>query len=344
MKWQQKLKDIINRCKELEEKAGTDHTLLKEYGRIAPHADMARNFLSLQEQVEALKDQENAEDEEMRALVVEELEELNKKLEASEKALAEVLLVKDEMDNKNAFVEVRSAAGGLEASLFCSDLIKMYSKYCERMDWKLSIEHTSRNDIGGYKECIAKIEGQKVYAHLRYESGVHRVQRVPSTESSGRIHTSAVTVAVLPMVDSQDFALQDKDLRVDVFRSSGAGGQHVNKTESAVRVTHIPTGISAVQQSERSQHRNKQKAMEVLRAKLHEIEFRKEQEKTAQERKSLVGSGDRSQKIRTYNFLQSRVTDHRIGWSSHNLEDFLNGGEELSTLLQALIKRERDED
>jgi len=235
------------------------------------------------------------------------------------------LLPKDEADAKNAIIEIRAGTGGLEASLFASDLFKMYEKVSHNKKWNLEIISISKSDAGGLKEVIATIKGKNIYSALKYESGVHRVQRVPDTETQGRVHTSAATVAVLPEAEEVDVKIEDKDLRIDVFRSSGPGGQSVNTTDSAVRITHIPTGIVVSQQDEKSQHKNKAKAMKILRARIYEAEREKKNMERAQDRKSKIGTGDRSERIRTYNFPQGRVTDHRINFTIHKLEKFLSG-------------------
>ena len=232
---------------------------------------------------------------------------------------------KDEADTKNAIIEIRAGTGGLEASLFASDLFKMYEKVCNKKNWSLEIISISRSDAGGLKEVISLIKGKNIYSSLKYESGVHRVQRVPDTETQGRVHTSAATVAVLPEAEDVDVKIEDKDLRIDVFRSSGPGGQSVNTTDSAVRITHVPTGIVVSQQDEKSQIRNKEKGLKILRSRIYELERQKKEDERSKDRKSKIGTGDRSERIRTYNFPQGRVTDHRINFTLHKLEEFMQG-------------------
>ncbi len=278
-----------------------------------------------------------ASDKEMAALAEEELEGLGPKIEELEKKLKVQLLPKDTADEKSAILELRAGTGGDEAALFAADLFRMYQRYADRQGWKVSILSASESATGGYKEIIASISGKNVFAKLKFESGVHRVQRVPETEAQGRIHTSAATVAVLPEAEEVDVKIEDKDLRIDVFRASGPGGQSVNTTDSAVRITHLPTGIVVSQQDEKSQHKNKAKGMKVLRARIYEMERAKLDAERAQDRKSQIGTGDRSERIRTYNFPQGRVTDHRIGLTTHQLYLVLQGEAPLDELIDALI-------
>jgi len=254
-----------------------------------------------------------------------ELKELKKQHEINEKILKLFLLPKDEADKKNAIIEIRAGTGGLEASLFASDLFKMYEKVSHKKKWQLELISISKSDAGGLKEVIASIKGRNIYSTLKYESGVHRVQRVPDTETQGRVHTSAATVAVLPEAEEVDVKIEDKDLRIDVFRSSGPGGQSVNTTDSAVRITHIPTGIVVSQQDEKSQIRNKEKGLKILRSRIYELERKKKEDERSKYRKSKIGTGDRSERIRTYNFPQGRVTDHRINLTLHKLAEFMEG-------------------
>ena len=264
-------------------------------------------------------------DKEMKELAQKELKQLIETKQRNEKTLKLYLLPKDEADKKNAILEIRAGTGGLEASLFAADLYKMYEKVCHKKKWNMEVISISKSEAGGLKEAIVSITGNNIYSTLKYESGVHRVQRVPETETQGRVHTSAATVAVLPEAEDIDVKVEEKDLRIDVFRSSGPGGQSVNTTDSAVRITHLPTGIVVSQQDEKSQHKNKAKAMKILRARIYEAEREKKNIERAQDRKSKIGTGDRSERIRTYNFPQGRVTDHRINFTLHKLEEFLSG-------------------
>jgi len=248
------------------------------------------------------------------------------------------MLPKDEADGRNALLEVRAGTGGDEAGLFAADLFRMYQRYSDRMGWKFEIMDMQETGIGGTKEAVAEISGKDVFRHLKFESGVHRVQRVPVTESGGRIHTSAATVAVMPEAEEVDVNIEDKDLRIDTYRAQGAGGQHVNTTDSAVRITHIPTGIVVTQQDEKSQHKNRAKAMKILRARMYDAERERQATERAQNRKDQVGSGDRSERIRTYNFPERRITDHRIGLTLHNLDNFLEG--DMSDVIDALMTEE----
>ena len=264
-------------------------------------------------------------DDDFKTMAKNELYELKKQYEINEKKLKLFLLPKDEADKKNAIIEIRAGTGGLEASLFAADLFKMYEKVCHKKKWFLEVISISKSEAGGLKEVIGSIKGKNIYSTLKYESGVHRVQRVPDTETQGRVHTSAATVAVLPEAEDVDVKIEDKDLRIDVFRSSGPGGQSVNTTDSAVRITHIPTGIVVSQQDEKSQIRNKEKGLKILRSRIYEFERQKKEDERSQDRKSKIGTGDRSERIRTYNFPQGRVTDHRVNFTLHKLEEFMEG-------------------
>jgi peptide chain release factor 1 len=278
-----------------------------------------------------------ASDKDMAALAEEELGALGPRIDDLEQRLKVQLLPKDSADEKSAILEVRAGTGGEEAALFAGDLFRMYQRFADRQGWKVSILSASESATGGYKEIIASISGKNVFARLKFESGVHRVQRVPETEAQGRIHTSAATVAVLPEAEEVDVKIEEKDLRIDVFRASGPGGQSVNTTDSAVRITHLPTGIVVSQQDEKSQHKNKAKGMKVLRARIYEMERAKLDAERAEDRRSQIGTGDRSQRIRTYNFPQGRVTDHRIGLTLHQLYLVLEGEAPLDELIDALI-------
>jgi peptide chain release factor 1 len=273
----------------------------------------------------------------MRDMAAGEARELDGRIAELEEKVRLLLLPKDAADEKSAILELRAGTGGEEAALFAGDLFRMYQRYADRHGWKVNVLSSSESATGGYKEIIANITGKGVFARLKFESGVHRVQRVPETEAQGRIHTSAATVAVLPEAEEVDIKIDDKDLRIDVFRSSGPGGRSVNTTDSAVRITHLPTGLAVSQQDEKSQHKNKAKAMKVLRARLYDLERAKLDAERARDRKSQIGSGDRSERIRTYNFPQGRVTDHRIGFTTHQLPYVMEGGEALDEVIDALI-------
>jgi len=301
--------------------------LMKEHAALTPIVEKYRDYKNAVDSHEESKEMINdgGLDEDMRLLVREELNESKEKMEQYSEELKILLLPKDPNDEKNVIVEIRGGAGGDEAALFASDLHRMYSRFAERMRWKTEVLSLNENDIGGIKEISFMITGKGAFSRLKYESGVHRVQRIPTTESQGRIHTSTVTVAVLPEAEEVDVHLDMNDVRVDVFRSGGNGGQSVNTTDSAVRVTHGPTGIVVSCQDEKSQLKNKEKALKILRARIYEQELEKQHSEQSAARKSLVGSGDRSEKIRTYNFPQSRVTDHRVNKTIHRLDAFLDG-------------------
>ena len=282
------------------------------------------SFEDDQKDLEKIINDQNS-DKDMKELAEKELKELIKRNERNEKKIKLFLLPKDDADKKNAIIEIRAGTGGLEASLFASDLFKMYEKISHKKKWTLELISISKSDAGGLKEVIASVKGKNIYSTLKYESGVHRVQRVPDTETQGRVHTSAATVAVLPEAEEVDVKIEEKDLRIDVFRSSGPGGQSVNTTDSAVRITHIPTGIVVSQQDEKSQIRNKEKGLKILRSRIYELERQKRENERSKDRKSKIGTGDRSERIRTYNFPQGRVTDHRINLTLHKLDEFLEG-------------------
>jgi len=299
----------------------------KEYSdlnEIIKEAKAYKDFEKNKKDLEKIVNDTSSE-KDIKDLALTELNELIKNNEIYEKKIKFFLLPKDEADTKNAIIEIRAGTGGLEASLFASDLFKMYEKISHKKKWLLEIISISKSDAGGLKEVIAAIKGKNIYSSLKYESGVHRVQRVPDTETQGRVHTSAATVAVLPEAEEVDVKIEDKDLRIDVFRSSGPGGQSVNTTDSAIRITHIPTGIVVSQQDEKSQIRNKEKGLKILRSRIYELERQKRDEARSKDRKSKIGTGDRSERIRTYNFPQGRVTDHRINFTLHKLEEFMEG-------------------
>ena len=301
--------------------------LSKDYAAIEPVAAAAREVRRLRAELKVLTglaDDSSAEAE-LREMAVAEAEDIRHRLPLAERALAVKLLPRDSADERAAMLEVRAGTGGDEAALFAGDLLRMYQRFAEEQGWRFELISASASDVGGYKEAVASISGTGVFAKLKFESGVHRVQRVPATESGGRIHTSAATVAVLPEAEEVDVQINDNDLRIDVYRSSGPGGQSVNTTDSAVRITHLPTGLVVIQQDEKSQHKNKAKALKVLRTRLFELERSRLAEERAGARKSMVGSGDRSERIRTYNFPQGRVTDHRINLTLHKLDAVLEG-------------------
>ena len=310
----------------------------KEYSSIGEVIKEAKGYIRFEKEKEELTKivEEKSGDKEMIQLATNELNEMEVKKIEYEKILKVFLLPKDEADGKNAILEIRAGTGGLEATLFVSDLYKMYEKVCGIKKWNIEIINISKSEAGGFKEVILLIKGTDIYSFLKFESGVHRVQRVPETETQGRVHTSAATVAVLPEAEEVDIKINEKDLRIDVFRSGGPGGQSVNTTDSAVRITHLPTGTVVSQQDEKSQHKNKAKAMKILRSRVYESEREKKDKERSRDRKNQIGSGDRSERIRTYNFPQGRITDHRINFTLHKLEEFLNGDafEELSQSLR----------
>tara|TARA_B100000686_G_scaffold334978_1_gene402984 strand:- start:212 stop:1285 length:1074 start_codon:yes stop_codon:yes gene_type:complete len=330
----EKVKKIIERYISLEKELSTgkvEPKLLakksKEYSDLKNIIPSAKEYIDFEKNKKDLDNiiKDKKSDKEMILLAEKELKDVEEKKEKNEKRLKIFLLPKDKDDEKNTIVEIRAGTGGLEATLFVADLFRMYEKVCSKKRWKIEIISISKSEAGGFKEVIFSVMGGSIYSYLKYESGVHRVQRVPTTEAQGRVHTSAATVAILPEAEDVDIKVNESDLRIDVFRSSGPGGQSVNTTDSAVRITHTPSGIVVTQQDEKSQHKNKAKALKILRARLYESEKLKKDKERSSERKSQIGTGDRSERIRTYNFPQGRVTDHRINFTLHKLTDFLNG-------------------
>lgn len=316
--------------------------LMKEYSDMTPIIEKYREYKKLSEEIEdALEMLKDKLDDDFREMVKEELSENKEKIEVVKNELTILLIPKDPNDDKNVIVEIRGGAGGDEAALFAGDLFRMYSRYAERQKWKVEIMNTNENDLGGFKEISFMIKGSGAYSRLKFESGVHRVQRIPATESGGRIHTSTVTVAVLPEAEEVDVNIDMNDVRVDVFRASGNGGQCVNTTDSAVRVTHIPTGIVVSCQNEKSQLKNKAQALKVLYARIYEMEQEKHNAEISAERKAQVGTGNRNERIRTYNFPQGRVTDHRVGLTLHRLDTILDG--DLDEIMDTLITTDRAE-
>ena len=329
-----KVENIVSRFNELETilakpdlKKDEFVSNSKEYSNLNEIISYAKDYLKVLEDLKSTKNilEDKSTDKEFYEMAEKELKDLKQQEEDCVKRLKVFLLPKDEADEKNAIIEIRAGTGGMEAALFAADLFNMYQKVAVLNGWKVEIINLSNSEGGGYKEIIASIVGRNVFSKLKFESGVHRVQRVPDTETQGRIHTSAATVAVLPEAEEVDVKINDADLRIDVFRSSGPGGQSVNTTDSAVRVTHIPSGIVVSQQDEKSQHKNKAKALKILRSRVYEAEKRKKDQERADNRKSQIGTGDRSERIRTYNFPQGRVTDHRINLTLHKLDEFLSG-------------------
>ena len=311
----------------------------RELARLEPLVTGLREWRAVREELEGARAMADDPDEEMRTMAREEVERLTAREAALEADLRLQLVPRDPNDDRNVILEVRAGAGGDEASLFAADLYRMYARYAERRRWKVEILTTSESEAGGFKEVIAEVRGDAAYSRLKFESGVHRVQRVPTTEAQGRIHTSTATVSVLPEADEVEVQIDEKDLRVDVYRSSGPGGQSVNTTDSAVRITHLPTGLMVAIQDEKSQHKNRAKAMSVLRARLLEIEQERQAAERGEERRSQVGSGERSEKIRTYNFPDDRVTDHRIGVTVHNLPGLLEG--DLDRVVEPLLEADQ---
>ncbi len=346
----EKVKDLVKRHDSLEKELSSGKidpklfaTKSKEYSNLGEIIMIAREFINFETEKNDLITiaQDKSNEQEIVDLAQMDLNELLKKKEKNENTLKIFLLPRDEDDNKNAIVEIRAGTGGLEASLFCADLFKMYEKVCSKKKWRLEIINISKSEAGGFKEVIFSVNGDDIYSYLKFESGVHRVQRIPETETQGRVHTSAATVAVLPEAEDVDIEIKDSDLRIDVFRAGGPGGQSVNTTDSAVRITHIPSGVVVSQQDEKSQHKNKAKALKILRSRVYEAKKRKKDQERSSNRRSQIGSGDRSERIRTYNFPQGRVTDHRINLTLHKLDEFLSG-EVHEEMNQALRLKEQN--
>ncbi len=330
----QKVKEIVSRYYSLEKELSSGSidpkqfaSKSKEYANLGNIISSAKEYINFDNEKKDLEQilQDQTSDKEIIEMAQKDLEDLDKKRKKNENQLKIFLLPKDEDDDKNAIVEIRAGTGGLEASLFCSDLFKMYEKVCSKKKWQLEIINISKSEAGGFKEVIFSVNGNDIYSYLKYESGVHRVQRIPETETQGRVHTSAATVAVLPEAEEVDIQIKESDLRIDVFRAGGPGGQSVNTTDSAVRITHLPSGVVVSQQDEKSQHKNKAKALKILRSRVYEAEKIKKDLERSSNRRSQIGSGDRSERIRTYNFPQGRVTDHRINLTLHKLDEFLSG-------------------
>ena len=348
---QKTIEELINKHTQLEKDLSSGKTdkkffaeKSKEYSDLNEIISDAKKYLSFENdktELQKILEDRNS-DEELLKMAETEIKDLQIQFEKNEKKLKLFLLPKDEADKKNAIIEIRAGTGGLEASLFAGDLFKMYEKVSHKKKWAVELISISKSEAGGLKEVIASIKGTNIYSTLKYESGVHRVQRVPDTETQGRVHTSAATVAVLPEVEEVDLKINDSDLRIDVFRAGGPGGQSVNTTDSAVRITHIPTGLSVSQQDEKSQHKNKAKGMKILRARLYELERTRIDQERSQDRKSKIGTGDRSERIRTYNFPQGRVTDHRINLTIHKLEEFLEG-EAFDEMIESLTLQAQEE-
>jgi len=345
MSMKEKLRTIKSRYDELASLMSTTGLSGEEFTKLSmEYAELAPVVEAMEELENAVFEKSDLEsmlsDPEMKEIAEEEIRALNSRIPELEKQISLVLIPKDEADKKNAILEIRAGTGGDEAALFAADLCAMYRGYAAKMGWKFEVVEASENDIGGYRDVVAEISGTNVFAKLKFESGAHRVQRVPKTETQGRVHTSAATVAVLPEAEDVDVQIDTKDLRVDTYRAQGSGGQHINKTDSAVRITHMPTGVVVEMQEARSQLKNREKAMKVLRTRLYDKQRQKLAEERAEDRKSQVGSGDRSERIRTYNFPQGRVTDHRINLTLYKLEEVVSG-ESLDEVIDALIAEDQ---
>ena len=345
------INDLINKHASLEKELSSSEIdknsfaeKSKEYADLSEIIKIAKIYVSFEKnkkEIQSILEDKNTDPDLLKMAAIE-LADLETQKDKNEKKLKLFLLPKDEADKKNAIIEIRAGTGGLEASLFASDLFKMYEKVSHKKKWLVELISISRSEAGGLKEVIASIKGNNIYSTLKYESGVHRVQRVPDTETQGRVHTSAATVAVLPEAEEVDLKINDSDLRIDVFRAGGPGGQSVNTTDSAVRITHIPTGLSVSQQDEKSQHKNKAKGMKILRSRLYELERSRIENERSKDRKNKIGTGDRSERIRTYNFPQGRVTDHRINLTLHKLDEFLEG-EVFDEMIEALTLQAQEE-
>ena len=345
-----KLEEIENKYQELEQKLSSPEVFQdrEKYTEVAKaHSDLSdivatfREYKRCRKELEENNELANDSDEQIRELAEQEISELETKIEELETKLRSYLLPKDPLDDKSVIIEIRAGTGGEEASLFAADLLKMYMRYAEQNKWKVELINSHETGSGGFKEVTASVSGQMVYSKLKYEAGVHRVQRVPSTESQGRVHTSAVTVAILPEAEEVDVEIDPNELRVDVFRASGPGGQSVNTTESAIRVTHLPSGVVVNCQDEKSQHKNKAKAMTVLRSRLLQMKQDQAKQEEDESRRAQVGSGDRSERIRTYNFPQNRITDHRINLTNYNIESVMDGN--LDEIIDPLIQNQKAE-
>ena len=350
MSFEQKLKGIIENFKSIEQKlmdpssisSNEFMALSKEHAKLQPVSELSTEYLKLLNNIAEAKEilEDDSMTEDFKEMAEEDIRSSSEQLDDLQSKLKIALLPKDDADEKSAILEIRSGTGGEEAALFAAVLLRMYERYSSKKGWRFEVLNLSETGLDGIKEASVLIHGNGVFARMKYESGVHRVQRIPETESSGRIHTSAATVAVLPEAAEVDVEIEDKDIRIDVFRASGAGGQHVNTTDSAVRITHIPTGTVVSQQDEKSQHKNKAKALKILRSRIFDAKRAEEDEKRSSMRKSMVGSGDRSERIRTYNFPQSRVTDHRINLTKYNLDEIVNEGA-LDEFVEALISEDQ---
>ncbi len=345
-----KLEEINKKFAEIEQKLGDANIianqeeyrrLSKEHSYLGPIVEKAKEYFKLLDDIKGLEELKNSDDKEMRDMAFAEYDDSIAKQQSMENEIRLMLIPPDPHEDRDIIVEIRAGTGGEEAALFAGDLFRAYSRFIERNGWKQEIIDSNPTGLGGYKEVVFSVSGNKVWKYFKFERGTHRVQRVPETEASGRVHTSAITVAVLPEAEEVDVEIKPEDLRIDTYRSSGAGGQHVNKTDSAIRITYLPTGLVVSCQDERSQIKNKAKAMKVLRAKLYEEKMLEQERKISGDRKQQVGSGDRSEKIRTYNFPQNRITDHRIGFSVYNITEVMDG--DLTELIDKLISCENEE-